>query len=82
MLQSEAVRQISVVIMVLNLSHTSWSSGVVMRNLGNGSIYYEDAITIYGRIMIGFITSFAKRFYKHRQQRWQVVAEKNLKFGE
>jgi hypothetical protein len=53
-----------------------------MRDLGNGRIYYEDAITIYGGIMTGFITSFAKKFYKHRQKRWQIVASNNLTFGE
>jgi hypothetical protein len=59
-----------------------WNHDVVMRDLGNGSIYYEDAITIYGGMMTGFITSFAKRFYKHRQKRWQIVASNNLNFGQ
>ena len=59
-----------------------WNHEVMMRELGNGSIYYEDAITIYGEIMTGFITSFAKKFYKHRQKRWQIVASNNLIFGE
>ena len=51
-----------------------------MRKLGDDKIYYEDSITIYGGMMTGFITSFAKRFYKHRQKRWQIVAQENLKF--
>ncbi len=59
-----------------------WNHDVVMRDLGNGRIYYEDAITIYGGMMTGFITSFAKRFYKHRQKRWQIVASNNLNFGQ
>jgi hypothetical protein len=59
-----------------------WNHDVVMRDLGNGSIYYEDAITIYGGMMTGFITSFANKFYKHRQKRWQIVASNNLTFGE
>jgi hypothetical protein len=59
-----------------------WNHDVTMRDLGNGSIHYEDAITIYGGKMTGFITSFAKRFYEHRQQRWQIVASDNLKFAE
>ena len=59
-----------------------WNHDVMMRDLGNGSIHYEDSITIYGGIMTGFITSFAKKFYKHRQKRWQIVASKNLKFWE
>jgi len=58
-----------------------WNHDVVMIDLGNDSIYYEDAITIYGGMMTGFITSFAKYFYKHRQKRWQIVAYNKLKFG-
>ena len=58
-----------------------WNHTITMRNLGNGTIYYEDAITIYGGMMTGFITSFAKKFYKHRQKRWQIVAENKLEFG-
>lgn len=59
-----------------------WNHDVVMRDLGNGSIYYEDAIIIYGGMMTGFITSFAKKFYKHRQKRWQIVASNKLQFGQ
>jgi hypothetical protein len=59
-----------------------WNHDIIMRELGDGKIYYEDSITIYGGILTGFITSFAKNFYKHRQKRWQIVAQKNLKFGQ
>jgi len=59
-----------------------WNHDVVIRDLGNGSIYYEDSITIYGGMMTGIVTSFAKRFYKHRQKRWQIVAEEKLMFGD
>ncbi len=59
-----------------------WNHNIVMRDLGDGKIYYEDSITIYGGILTGFITTFAKKFYKHRQKRWQLVASKNLKFWE
>jgi hypothetical protein len=58
-----------------------WNHDITMRELGDGKIYYEDSITIYGGILTGFITSFAKKFYKHRQKRWQIVALENLKFG-
>jgi len=58
-----------------------WNHDITMRELGDGKIYYEDSITIYGGILTGFITSFAKEFYKHRQKRWQIVALENLKFG-
>lgn len=59
-----------------------WNHDVMMRDLGNGSIHYEDSITIYGGALTGFITSFAKEFYKHRQKRWQIVAENKLVFGQ
>ena len=59
-----------------------WNHLITMRKLGDDNIYYEDSITIYAGTMTEFITSFAKQFYKYRQQRWQIVAEKNLKFGE
>ncbi len=59
-----------------------WNHNITMRDLGDGKIYYEDSITIYGGMMTEFITSFAKKFYQHRQKRWQIVAEKNLKFGD
>ncbi|SMD42223.1 hypothetical protein SAMN00777080_0763 [Aquiflexum balticum DSM 16537] len=59
-----------------------WNHHVVMRDLGEGKIYYEDAITIYAGLMTDFITAFAKMFYKHRQKRWQLVANENLNFGE
>jgi hypothetical protein len=58
-----------------------WNHNIVMRDLDNGFIYYEDSIIIYGGMLTGFITSFAKKFYKHRQKRWQIVSSSNLKFG-
>ena len=57
-----------------------WNHDITMRELGDGKIYYEDSITIYGGILTGFITSFAKKFYKHRQKRWQIVAANKLEF--
>jgi hypothetical protein len=59
-----------------------WNHKIVLRDLDNGKIYYEDSITIYGGAMTGFITSFAKRFYIHRQKRWQIVAKEKLNFSE
>jgi hypothetical protein len=59
-----------------------WNHNVTMKDLGNGIIYYEDSITIYGGVLTGFITSFAKRFYIHRQNRWQIVAKEKLNFAE
>jgi hypothetical protein len=57
-----------------------WNHNVMMKDLGNGNIYYEDTIIIYGGLKTGFITSFAKLFYIHRQKRWQLVAKENLVF--
>ena len=59
-----------------------WNHHVVMKDLGNGRTFYEDVITVYGGIMTGFITLFAKEFYKYRQKRWQIVAAGNITFGE
>jgi hypothetical protein len=59
-----------------------WNHLITIRKLGDDKIYYEDSITIYGGMMTGFITSFAKSFYEHRQKRWLIVALENLKFGQ
>lgn len=59
-----------------------WNHDVTMKDLGNGIIYYEDSIIIYGGALTGFITLFAKRFYIHRQKRWQIVAKEELNFAE
>lgn len=59
-----------------------WNHDVVLRDLGNGKIYLEDSITIYGGSMTGIIASFAKRFYTHRHKRWQIIAKEKLNFAE
>lgn len=59
-----------------------WNHDVTIKDLGNGIIHYEDSITIYGGLITGFITSFAKKFYIHRQKRWQNVAKEKLNFAE
>jgi hypothetical protein len=58
-----------------------WNHNITIKQLSNEKIYYEDSIIIYGGIMTGIITSFAKRFYQHRQKRWQIVAEQHLLFS-
>ena len=57
-----------------------WNHDITMRDLGDGRIQYEDVITIYGGWMTGFITAFAKQFYKYRQRRWQLVAKEGMDF--
>ena len=58
-----------------------WNHNISMRSLANGRIYYEDSIIIYGGMLTGLITYFAKRLYQHRQKRWQRVARENLTFA-
>jgi len=53
-----------------------WDHRIAMKSLGINSIYYKDEIIIYGGILTGFISWWAKSFYRHRQQRWQLVAER------
>jgi hypothetical protein len=59
-----------------------WDHKITLVNSTNNSTLYTDEIVIYGGAMTSFITSFAKRFYKHRQKRWQIVAKENLNFAE
>lgn len=59
-----------------------WNHEVRMNPIAKDVIRYEDVIDIYGGFMTGFITAFAKRFYRHRQKRWQIVARENLEFGK
>lgn len=59
-----------------------WNHDIRIKDLGNGKIHYEDSIVIYGGLMTGIITSFAQRFYKHRQKRWHIVAKENLDFAK
>jgi hypothetical protein len=51
-----------------------WDHKISLQKLTDNSILYEDEIIIYGGILTGFITSWAKSFYVHRQKRWQLVA--------
>ncbi len=51
-----------------------WNHKILIRKLTDKTIMYEDEIVIYGGILTGFITIWAKSFYKHRQKRWQLVA--------
>ena len=51
-----------------------WNHKISLKKLTDKTIMYEDEIVIYGGMLTGFITSWAKSFYKHRQKRWQLVA--------
>lgn len=52
-----------------------WNHKISLKKLNEKNIMYEDEIIIYGGVMTGFITYWAKSFYKHRQKRWQLVSE-------
>lgn len=58
-----------------------WNHAIVLRKGDTGKIYYEDSIVIYAGILTGFVTQFARIFYKYRQRRWQIVAKERLAFG-
>lgn len=53
-----------------------WNHKITLRKLTDTSIMYEDEIIIYGGVLTGFITWWAKSFYKHRQNRWKLVKAK------
>jgi hypothetical protein len=51
-----------------------WNHKITFAKLTDTTIMYEDEIIIYGGVLTGFITWWAKSFYKHRQKRWKLVA--------
>ena len=51
-----------------------WNHKITLAKLTDTIIMYEDEIIIYGGVLTGFITWWAKSFYKHRQKRWKLVA--------
>jgi hypothetical protein len=51
-----------------------WNHKITLAKLTDTTIMYEDEIIIYGGVLTGFITWWAKSFYKHRQKRWKLVA--------
>lgn len=57
-----------------------WNHKISLKTLTNNSICYKDEIVIYGGILTGIITTWAKSFYKYRQKRWQIIVKKNIQF--
>ncbi|MBU1822346.1 MAG: hypothetical protein KKG00_12665 [Bacteroidetes bacterium] len=51
-----------------------WNHKISFTQLTDTTITYKDEIVIYGGVLTGYITSWAKSFYKHRQKRWQLIA--------
>ncbi len=54
-----------------------WNHRISMKKLSDQSIHYEDEIIIYGGLLTGLISWWARSFYKHRQKRWQLIAMLN-----
>lgn len=52
-----------------------WNHKISMKKVDESTIDYEDEIVIYGGVWTSLIVFWAKLFYKHRQKRWQIVAE-------
>ena len=55
-----------------------WDHTISMSPTKTNQTFYTDEIVIYGGMLTGFITQFAKIFYKHRQKRWHKVAANGL----
>ncbi len=52
-----------------------WDHKISLIELTENKIIYQDLIIIYGGLLTFIITLWAKSFYKHRQNRWQIVAK-------
>jgi hypothetical protein len=52
-----------------------WNHKIALKKRTDNTIMYEDEIIIYGGLLTGFITWWAKSFYEYRQKRWQLVAK-------
>lgn len=50
-----------------------WKHRIEMKAINSYEIDYLDEIIIYGGLLTGFITLWAKFFYIHRQKRWHLV---------
>lgn len=50
-----------------------WNHWISLKKLTNSTTLYEDKIIIYGGVLTGFITMWAKSFYKYRQKRWLLL---------
>lgn len=59
-----------------------WNHKISMSSIGDNSKAYEDEIIIYGGILTGFTSWWAKSFYKHRQKRWKLLADNKIKLKD
>lgn len=52
-----------------------WNHKISMKKTELNKIVYKDEIIIYAGLLTGFVTWWAKSFYKHRQKRWLIIAK-------
>lgn len=52
-----------------------WNHEISLGSKGDDLISYKDEIIIYGGVLTQLISYWALSFYKHRQQRWILVAQ-------
>jgi hypothetical protein len=50
-----------------------WNHRISMQSAGEGAIWYQDEIIVYGGVLTGLIARWARSFYQHRQKRWHRV---------
>ena len=51
-----------------------WDHKISLRTITGSTIMYEDEVVIYAGILTGLIALWARSFYQHRQNRWQLIA--------
>lgn len=55
-----------------------WNHLISLKKLTNSTTLYEDEVIIYSGFLTGFITMWAKTFYKYRQKRWLLLAQDQM----
>ncbi|MBQ4821875.1 hypothetical protein [Aquimarina sp. MMG016] len=53
-----------------------WNHRIEMVKLNENLIKYTDEIELYAGFLTSFVVKWAESFYKYRQRRWNIVAEK------
>ena len=53
-----------------------WNHKIGMKQINGNRTKYTDEIELYAGILTGFVAKWAESFYKYRQRRWKLVAEK------
>lgn len=53
-----------------------WNHTISLKKKDEKSVEYTDEVIIYGGILTGIISFWARSFYKYRQKRWRILAER------